>query len=61
MSYSIFSEKSDCNDMIDYEKGEITSPNYPFNYGPDLECALIIDAPMNHVIVTTIIDFDVSK
>ena len=47
--------------MIDHEKGEITSPNYPFDYGPDLKCEIMIEAPKEHVIVTTIIDFDVSK
>ena len=24
--------------MIDYEKGEFSSPNYPFDYGPNLKC-----------------------
>ena len=47
--------------MIDYEKGEISSPNYPFEYSPDLKCTHLIEAPKDHVIVTTIVDFDVSK
>ena len=47
--------------MIDHEKGEITSPNYPFDYGPDLKCAFVVEAPEDDVVVTTIIDFDVRK
>ena len=47
--------------MIDHDKGEITSPNYPFDYGPDLKCAFVVEAPEDDVVVTTIIDFDVSK
>ena len=47
--------------MIDHEKGEITSPNYPFDYGPDLKCAIVVEAPEDDVVVTTIIDFDVRK
>ena len=47
--------------MINHEKGEITSPNYPFDYGPDLKCAFVVEAPEDDVVVTTIIDFYVSK
>ena len=47
--------------MIDHDKGEITSPNYPFDYGPDLKCAFVVEAPEDDVVVTTIIDFDVRK
>ena len=47
--------------MIDHDKGEITSPNYPFDYGPDLKCAFVVKAPEDDVVVTTIIDFDVRK
>ena len=47
--------------MINHEKGEITSPNYPFDYGPDLKCAFVVEAPEDDVVVTTIIDFDVRK
>ena len=54
----LFSDK--CDNMIDHEKGEITSPNYPFDYGPDLKCTHVIEAPKDYVIVTTIVDFDVS-
>ena len=47
--------------MIDHDKGQITSPNYPFNYGPDLKCAFVVEAPEDDIVVTTIIDLDVRK
>ena len=59
--FSAKTECEECDGMIDHEKGEITSPNYPFDYGPDLKCTHVIEAPKDHVIVTRIIDFDVRK
>ena len=47
--------------MIDHDKGQITSPNYPFDYGPDLKCAFVVEAPEDEIVVTTIIDLDVRK
>ena len=47
--------------MIHHDKGQITSPNYPFNYGPDLKCAFVVEAPEDDIVVTTIIDLDVRK
>ena len=49
-----------CNDWLDLENGILTSPNYPYGYPLDTECAWTISAPQHSQIVKVqFIDFEV--
>ena len=40
------------------DEGTFTSPNYPQNYGVELECSWIISATSGHVVELEINDFE---
>ena len=50
-----------CNDWLDLENGILTSPNYPYNYPANTECAWTVSAPQHSQIVTVqFTDFEVN-
>ena len=49
-----------CNDWLDLENGILTSPNYPYSYPENTECAWTISAPQHSQIVKVqFVDFEV--
>ena len=51
-----------CNSWSDLATGVLTSPNYPYEYPQEIECAWTITAPQQGQIITVqFVDFEVSS
>ena len=53
-------QRLDCQSWIDLIKMEITSPNYPFEYGNRVDCAWLLTAPISKNVWLRVVDLDVS-
>ncbi len=52
---------NDCGEIINDERGIISSPGYPANYGSNLDCVWIVTPPNGKDINLSFTDVDVSN
>ena len=60
-SNKCYRARLDCQDWIDLNKGTLLSPNYPFEYGNNVDCAWLLNAPAKHNVWLRVVDMDVRQ